>query len=729
MQQYPFLRIVICILFLSLFVKNVQSQMEIEYECEVSNKKAKKVFEQGISIYQNYLSAEEAGIPIHNPRTRLDSAYAIFKDAADLEPSFADPNYFMADIKLKEADLALDPLDDRDYPDNMEADKCLKDMVSKAKKVVELCPSMFKYDAYYWLGSYYYENRQYVDAKNYLSYYSQQANVNEKDLASAKNMLSIMQMEYFDVLANPVPFTPEIVRGLSTDKDEYIAKLSPDNEYTFFTRKYFGKRNKGDLTDNWYEDFTVSERVDIDSFTVGTPLPNPFNTGTSGQGAVAISIDNRELFITVVEHINLYGHGFENGDIYYSVFQNGKWGALMSIGDSINHRDTWEGQPTISADGKILYFVSAREESIGQSMDIYKSIRRPNGTWSKPINLGPTINTEGDEKTPFLHPDSETLYFSSNGRPGGIGGYDIYYAKMLTDNTWTKPKNIGYPINSEGDEVAFFVSTDGKLGYFTSNMFSTKKNWDLYSFPLYEGARPEKVAFVKGQLTDDKGNKITDAKVEFKSLTTGKVTEGVVDNETGKFVAVVKADPNKESEEVAMTVKKKGYVYSTQLVTIKEKENEEDKKTTANKTENVKTAIKKTSGLPPKAEVKVEIKPVKSGEKYVLKDINFATNQYDLSSTSKKIIDEFVQFLKDNPSVKVAIYGHTDNEGDPQQNLVLSENRAKAVYDYLLETGIVAVRLTYKGFGATKPIDSNDTELGKSKNRRTEFEIISVQNP
>ena len=328
-----------------------------------------------------------------------------------------------------------------------------------------------------------------------------------------------------------------------------------------------------------------------------------------------------------------------------------------------------------------------------------------------------------------------------------MGGYDIYYSKMISDNTWTKPKNIGYPINTEGDEVAFFVSTDGKLGYFTSNILSTKKNWDLYSFPLYEAARPEKVAFVKGQLTDDKGNKITDAKVEFKSLSTGKVTEGVVDNETGKFVAVVKADPIKENEEIAMTVKKKGYVYSTQLVTIKE--NVEDKKietnvTNTKKTENnkietnktetkkiedVKTEIKKPSGLPPKAEVVVEIKPVKSGEKYELKDIVFATNEYDLTKTSKAIINEFVQFLKDNSTVKVAIYGHTDNVGDPQQNLVLSENRAKEVYDYLIESGIQSIRLTYKGYGETKPVDSNDTETGRSKNRRTEFEIISVINP
>jgi outer membrane protein OmpA-like peptidoglycan-associated protein len=704
------------VFFLFIFCQ-ANGQMAIEYECEVKNKKAIKVFEQGLAIYQDYMQKDEAGLPIRNPRQRLDSAYSVFHEAAEIEPSFADPYYFMADIKLKEADIASNPDNNRNAPDYNEADKCLKDMVNKAKKVVELCPSMFKYEAYFWLGAYYYENRKYEDAQNYLSFYVKQLKVNQNDLKEAKYMLSIMQSEYFDLLAHPVPFNPEKVKGMnSDDKDEYIAQLTPDNEFAFFTRKYVGQ-NKGDLASSYHEDFMISERLSPDSFAMGSLLPDPFNaSGQTGQGAIAVSIDNRELFITVVNNEN----GYKNGDIYYSRFQNGKWTELSSLSDNINHPKSWEGHPTISADGKTLYFVSARENSKHYSMDIYKSVRNTDGSWGKPVNLGDEINTDEDEKTPFLHPDSETLYFSSNGRQGGMGGYDIYYTKMTADNSWTKPKNIGYPINSEGDEVAFFVSTDGKLGYFTSNKLSLNKNWDLYSFPLYEGARPEKVALIKGELIDDKGNKITDAKVEFKSLVSGKVTEGVVDNENGKFVAVVKTEPNQEA--VAMTVKKKGYVYSTQLVSVKEKD--EPKKLEAKQTAN-----KKTTGLPPKTEVKVEVKPLKAGEKYVLKDIHFATNKYDLTSSTKTIIDEFVNFLMDNPRVKIALYGHTDNIGDAQKNQILSENRAKAVYDYLLQAGIDEGRLTYKGYGADKPIDTNDSDTGRSKNRRTEFEIISVENP
>lgn len=691
-------------------VGRLYSQSNIAYECEPQNKKAVKVFEQGILIYENYMHKEEVGFPIHNPRKQLDSAYSFFRQAAELDPAFADPYYFMADIKLKEAEIISDDDYNGGYPDYMEAEKCLKDMEVKAKKVIELCPKMFNYNAYYWLGSYYYDNRKYENAQKYLNTYIQRPNGNEKKSALAKTMISTMQTGYFNLIANPVPFTPEIVKGISTEKDEYIAKLSPDNEYAFFTRKYYGKRSMSDLTDKWYEDFSISERVSIDSFTVGKALPSPFNTGSSAQGAIAISIDNRELFITVVEHINLYGQGFENGDIYYSALKNGQWTSLMSIGDSINQRDSWEGQPSISADGKNLYFVSAREESINHSMDIYKSVKHPNGRWGKPVNLGPVINSDGNEKTPFLHPDSETLYFSSNGQKGGMGGYDIYYSKMNIDSGNIIPRNIGYPINSEDDEVAFFVSTDGKLGYFTSNKLSKNKSWDLFSFPLYEAARPEKVAFVKGELSDNRGNIITDAKVEFQNLATGKVTEGLVDNETGKFVAVVKTEPHQE--EVAMTVKKPGYVYNTQLISINEEDN-----------------IDESTGLPVNEEIKMEIKSIKAGERYVLKDINFATNKYDLTDVSKAIIDEFIDFLVDNPTIEVAVYGHTDNVGDAQENLLLSEYRAKEVYNYIVKKGIGYKRLTYRGYGELKPIESNDSEEGKSKNRRTEFEIISVGTP
>ncbi len=494
--------------------------------------------------------------------------------------------------------------------------------------------------------------------------------------------------------------------------DEYLPMLSPDNRYLFYTRSIKKEDTKSALGKVDLEMFTQSRRMRIDSFSTGVFMSSPFNQGQY-QGGVSVSVNNKILFITLAEMIpdnrpiSRYPDGsaplYANGDIYFSEQTNGEWSKLKSVGDAINGTHSWEGQPSVSSDNKTLYFVryfpqpaDAKNKEHYGGMDIYKSERLSNGAWGEPINLGSVINTEYDEKSPFIHSDSYTLYFSSNGHIG-MGGQDIYYSK-IDENTmkFTKPVNIGYPINTEKDEHGFIVSTDGKRGYFASNIDGS--SIDIYSFEIPEKARPEKVLFVEGEITNEKGEVPANVTIELKNTETGKITEGVIDNETGKYVAVVSV---KKEEEVLLTAKKEGYAFSSQLV---------------------------SSGLDvvgkPQLRPKLEVQPIEVGKAYRINDINFETNSYELNHRAKIVIDEFVDFLKLNPKIKIAIQGHTDDVGKAEDNMALSHNRARVVYEYIIEKGINSQRLSYKGFGKTVPLVPNTNEINRAKNRRTEFLIV-----
>jgi len=221
--------------------------------------------------------------------------------------------------------------------------------------------------------------------------------------------------------------------------------------------------------------------------------------------------------------------------------------------------------------------------------------------------------------------------------------------------------------------------------------------WDIYSFELYEEAKPEKVLFVKGQLIDAEGNELTDASLELKSAKTKRVTEGLVDKISGKYAVAV---PIEKDEQFLMTVRKNEYAFSSQFINP----DEED--------------------FSKPVSIDFEVKPIEVGTTVKINNIHFATNSYELKETSKFILDNFLEFLNENSSIKVEIHGHTDKVGNDQENLVLSKNRAKAVSDYLVEHGIGSTRLSSKGFGEDLPVASNETEEGRALNRRTEFVIV-----
>jgi outer membrane protein OmpA-like peptidoglycan-associated protein len=314
--------------------------------------------------------------------------------------------------------------------------------------------------------------------------------------------------------------------------------------------------------------------------------------------------------------------------------------------------------------------------------------------------LGPEINTPGNEKTPFMHSDSETLYFSSDGH-FGFGGYDIFYIRKNEKGVWMEAENIGSPINGTGDDTGFFVSTDTKTGYFFSFESDGKirgkgvGRYDLFGFDLYAEARPQSVSLIKGSVKDSEGNQVSGAVLEIKDIKTKVISFANVDSASGEYMLAVK-----KKNDVILTVKKDNIAFNSQIVRVAE--------------------------LPAVLEAPVidlKVQEAKSGSSFVMNNIQYNTNSADLQEESKIILENFAIYLKENPKIEVEIQGHTDNVGNPKDNEALSTNRAFTVKSLLESYGIDGKRITAKGYGQNKPVADNKIESGRAKNRRTEFLI------
>lgn len=569
----------------------------------------------------------------------------------------------------------------------------------KLEKVAELCPEYHPYTFFYLaklsmgekkmtkaLGYFkQFMELEYADDRMYPKDYTEKYDEAEELMKNAEY--------YKEIYEKPVPFDPKVVEGVSSKKNEYLAIISPDDVYCLYIRS-LERKAKNDLTPRQVEEFTRSKRMPDGKFHGGKPMMKPFNL-SENVGSATLTVDNRRMYLTICE---VDAQGYKNCDIFTSYKdQFHMWSEPVSVGDGVNQKNSFEGQPTITPDGKTLYFVSIREDSIGSinDMDLYVSHKGEDGKWGKAENVGRKINTKGNEKSPFIHEDSHTLYFSSDGHLG-VGEFDIYYVRQDSAGNWTTPKNIGYPINTEHDDVGFFVSTDGKTGYFNSNERRDGiGGWDLFSFPLYEEARPEKVLFMKGQLLDEKNKPVTDAKIEFRNIETKELTQIDVDSITGKYVAVVNF-----TDDMIMSVDKKGTGFNSRYLSVED------------------TTLEKI------VTEDVEVKKMEVGSTHRLHNINFASDSYDLNPKAKALLVEFVRFLKANRTLKVGIHGHTDSTGDDNKNLTLSKNRARSVYRFLMDSGIPGSRLSHNGFGENKPLGDNSTKTGRAKNRRTEFVIL-----
>ncbi len=573
-------------------------------------------------------------------------------------------------------------------------------------KAIASCPQIHS-DPYYYIGYDYYEKSKNDSAIKYLQKFISFKDEDQKKFAKpevwdaqmyqAKMMVKSAKKEMG--LKKNVQFDPKVVKGVSTERDEYLAYISPDDKSCFFVRKVpLQSMNRVSASDAEREVFMIAQRDKSGLFNNGEPMGVPFNTTDDNQGGCSISIDNKCLYFAMMRQEGLPQ---PNCDLYVSEFSNGEWGEIRKLSANVNDRKYWDSQPTIASDGLTLYFASDRPGGYG-GIDLYYTVKdQKTGQWSVPQNLGPNINTPGDEKTPFIHSDSETLYFSSTGH-FGFGSYDIFYSRKNEKGVWEEPENIGSPINGLTDDTGFFVSSDTKTGYFFSYDEGKVRGrgigrYDLYEFDLYKEARPQQISFVKGNITDSSGNKISGSIVEIKNVATKQISYATVDSSSGEYMLAIK-----KNTDVVLTMKKENVAFNVTYVSSK----------------NVQPIEAEPSV------VNIVVKEAKEGSSFVLENILYNTNSAELKKESRIILESFAQYLKENPKIKVEIQGHTDNIGNPKDNQALSTNRAFSVKAMLEEFGVDGKRILAKGFGQNKPIAENTAEEGRAKNRRTEFQIL-----
>ena len=479
-------------------------------------------------------------------------------------------------------------------------------------------------------------------------------------------------------IKNPVKFLPENMGGnINTKEQEYLPVITADEKILIFTRQ--ANRN---------EDFYKSTQADS-NWTASEPLSTAINTVSYNEGAQCISPDGMYMFFTGCNRPD----GLGRCDIYLSKREGKNWSAPFNIGAPVN-TPGWESQPSLTADGKTLYFVSTRPGGKG-GYDIWKSDLKDDGTWTVPLNLGPSINTPYDEQSPFIHADGQTLYFSSNGWPG-LGNKDLFMSRKDTSGGgWSKPQNLGYPINTFGEESGLTISSNGKTAFFASDQKGGFGGLDIYSFELPATLRPEKVTYVKGTIYDAESKEPLEGKIQIINLNTDQVIyDDVSDYESGEFLATMTI-----GKTFGLNVSKEGYLFYSKNFTLD----------------------KKLGDQP--FNIRVPLHKIKVGGMVVLNNIFFDTNKFNLLTESKAELQQLVHFLNTNPHLSIEISGHTDNIGDDKSNLSLSENRAKTVYHYLITNKISPQRLSYKGYGETKPVAENNSEEGRKNNRRTEFKI------
>jgi len=618
-------------------------------------KKATKLFEQAKMAYESKLFSKALEI--------LDEALTVNSDFLDAyllkSDIYQDIDSVNLQIKTVEATLKIDP---------------------------ENNPKL-----YYLLGKAYYRSGKYQNAsdsyQNYLKRVSDNAPFVNKARASMEKCRGAVNL-----LKHPVPFqSVNLGDQINSEDDEYWPSITVDGKTIIFTRLVGSKSMSSQHRSLAQEDFFTSN-LENNEWQPSIPLTS-INT-IYNEGAQTISTDGKLLFFTACTR----NDGRGSCDIYFSRNKGGDWSVPQNAGEPVNS-PSWESQPSISANGESLYFVSNRGGGKG-GMDIWRCNLKGfsewgNPIWGNPVNLGDSINTSGNEMSPFIHSDGKTLYFASDYWPG-MGGFDIFYSRQKNELVWSTPQNIGYPINSYKDEQGLVVDASGKNAYYSSDRPGSK-GMDIYSFELHQDAQPTPVSYIKGKVIDyDTGTPVC-AKVELIDLENPKSTiKGESCWEKGEFLMCLPL-----GKEYAFNVSREGYLFYSDNFQLKEKK------------EIIDPYI-----------LEIKMKKIQIGGAVVLRNVFFDTGSFELLPESRVELQKLTDFMNLNKTLIIEIEGHTDNVGGLEMNQTLSEARAKEVYKYLMDKGIDADRMKYRGYGLSRPVGSNDSSEGRALNRRTEFVII-----
>ncbi len=510
------------------------------------------------------------------------------------------------------------------------------------------------------------------------------------------NQINVLKEDYTyaaSLKANPIDFQPRNLTYVNTIHDDYFPSITADGLMISTTVLY--PKWMGDAPMQYQEDMYVSI-WNGKKWSYSEPLPAPMN-GYGNEGSQSFSADGRYMFFVQCSNKENIG----SCDIWYSIRKGDKWSAPINLGEPANSR-YWESNPVMSPTGDMIYFTSNRPDGLGGkdiwSVQVYIDDLGYLKTYN-PQPLGSPINTDKDEFAPFIHADNHTLYFSSDGHKG-LGGQDIFRSVRSDNASWSIPENLGYPINTHGNESGFVINGLGNKAYFAADQLENRgMKLDIYEIDLPITIQPQtRMVYSPGRVYDIQTDKPLQARIEiFEGATNKRHFESISDASNGSFVAFLPENSNLSSLSshliFALSAQREGYIPYTMSITT------------------------------PGDSILVGLTRIASGNSITLNNLYFDYDSDQILPTSNAEIQRLILFLKQNKNIKIKIVGHTDNQGSNAYNLDLSHRRATALMNALINKGIAADRLTAEGMGSTQPITSNDTEEGRAQNRRVEIII------
>ncbi|GIV36834.1 MAG: hypothetical protein KatS3mg032_1213 [Cyclobacteriaceae bacterium] len=543
-----------------------------------------------------------------------------------------------------------------------------------------------KKEIWYSLGEALLLTGRYQDAQTTLRQFVQQETQNRQRLEQASRWLA--SAEY--ALQHAYEESGIALRVLSDTVNcfatQYFPVLTADQQQLVFTRRLgFGAEHD--------EDLVVCEKDPSGRWLPPRSLSKNINS-VLNEGTCTISADGRRLIFTSCVGRQSYG----SCDLYESIKKGEEWSTPRNLGPMVNSAE-WESQPSLSADGRTLYFVSDRKGGMGRR-DIWVAELDDQGQWTKARNLGKPVNTPADEISPFIHVNNRTLYFASTGH-SGFGGFDIFYSEK-TDEGWTLPINLGYPLNNHEDQFSLYITPDGLRGYYSHERITPQGSRGLiYTFSVPPDRQVKYTSsYVYGKVTDKLTGRPLKAQVELFDVEKNQRLSLVEsDSVTGKYLMVLT-----RGAEYALYVNCQGYLFHSQNFDYTQPETD--------------------GNAPDPIEQNIFLETLRGGTVTVLKNIFFDTDSYAIKEKSVTELQRVIRFLQENPALRIEISGHTDSTGQPAYNMKLSENRALAVANYLIANGIDKIRIAARGYGHMRPVASNDTPEGRQQNRRIEFRVI-----
>ena len=653
---------------ISFFLLNSYSSQSALYSSY--NKKAIKLYEKAIECYQD--------ISPLNGRGNLKGAEEYLQKSLAKDSTFSEAYILLSQVKVKMGDI--------------------NSAIFYKEKMMTLNPIIPLVEYFYLAGMHMAIGSYEKCLKNAVRYKNSPL-ADQRYIGRIDKMIENCEFA-IEAIKNPVDFDPiNLGSSINSELPEYFPSITADDSTFLFTRRV----NDLSAPGGRQEEIFVSKKTPNNNWSNSSLVSNAINSKYN-EGAPTFSPDGQYIIFvgceTGAKGDYEYGDdrkGYGSCDLFYSQNNGTNWSKPVNLGSKINSKH-WETQPSFSSDGKTLYFIRGmtydRQRRNPDNQDIYVTTITEEGQWSKPEKLPPNINSPHREESVQIHPDGKTLYFSSNGHPG-MGGMDLYMSRKLDDNTWSDPINLGYPLNTYKNDISILISPKGDKGYFSSDREGGYGDLDLYSFNVDKKFKPLPITFIKGKIIDAESKLPLFAFFQLTDLKKGNIISQMQSKlGNGEFLITVP-----KNIDFALHAEKEGYMFYSRNI------------------------YRDNLSLSKDGFLIIELEKVKPGT-FILENIFFEKSKSSLKKSSLVELNKVLKLMQINPDLKIQISGHTDSDGDDDFNLELSINRAKSVVNWLIENNIDQNRLSFKGYGETRPIEENNSIANKAKNRRTELTII-----